>query len=437
MLVEFSVRNYRSFKEEQNLSLVASTGRELQVENTIQFESNFSLLKSAVVYGANGAGKSNLIIAIDFMKQFVLNSAQEKPIDYMPFLLDSHTQNQSSEFEMIFINNKVRYQYGFAITSDRVVKEWLIAYPEKRAQHWFEREYNNKTDQEEWRFGSKFLGGRQIDLWRKSTRSDSLFLSIAHQFNSEQLDPIYQWFNELFIQRSGTVYDFPRLLLQDASEKKRILEFINTFDLRINDIRTKKEILDYGELAKQIGDLKWNTAFLIDSLSGKNKNLEIPKLMPRHDTLQKALKNIFFIRLNEKNEEMIFTPEMESDGTLKIFMLTPILLRILQQGKVFIVDEIDNSLHPLLVRGLLKYFQNIRDNQSNAQMICTTHDTNLLDPELLRRDQIWFTEKKIDSSTDLYSLADYSPRKNEAFGKGYLEGRYGALPFIGDWKFDV
>ncbi len=412
MLIEFGVMNYRSFKEQEQLSLVANSGKELHIENTFHapHEQNIRLLKSAIIYGANAAGKSNLITAMYFMKRFIIESTREGqgPIDCAPFLLDSYTSSMPSEFEMIFISDGVRYQYGFAVTPTRVTKEWLIAYPEKRPQHWFEREYNNKTNQEEWKIGSKLLGGRQIDLWKKSTRSDALFLSTAHQLNSEQLKPIYDWFSKQLIilnhnhHRAYQVYRyypfFP--LFEKKQEKEKILNFMNALDLKISDIRVEN----------------------------REEKIE--------GTDMKAPPKITFIHLNEKNEEIAFNLDMESDGTIKLFYEVPRLLKVLQDEKILIIDEIDNSLHPSLVRGLIKYFRNSVDKQSKAQIICTSHDVSLLDPELLRRDQIWFVEKKQDNSTDLYSLANFSPRKNEAFGKGYLEGRYGALPFIGEWQFN-
>jgi uncharacterized protein len=412
MLIEFTVINYRSFRKQERLSLIANSGKELQIENTFNapYEQNIRLLKSAIIYGANAAGKSNLITAMLFMKRFIMGSARERqgPIDCAPFLLDSYTSSMASEFEMIFISDGVRYQYGFAVTPTRVTKEWLIAYPEKRPQHWFEREYNNKTSQEEWKIGSKLLGGRQIDLWKKSTRPDALFLSTAHQLNSEQLKPIYDWFKKQLIilshdnNQTYQFYPYDRFfpkIFEKKDEKEKILNFMNTLDLKINDIRVENRE---------------------EKVAGTD--VKFP--------------SITFIHLNEKNEEIAFTLDMESDGTKKLFYEAPRLLKVLQDEKVLIIDEIDNSLHPSLVRSLIKCFKNSVDKQSKAQLICTSHDVSLLDPELLRRDQIWFVEKKQDNSTNLYSLADFSPRKNEAFGKGYLEGRYGALPFIGEWQFN-
>ncbi len=413
MLIEFSVQNYCSFKEQQRLSLVANSGKELKAENTITLpnEQNFSLVKSSVIYGANAAGKSNLIKALFFMQQFILKSAREKedqrPIDCIPFLLNSQSKGMPSEFEIIFISEGVRYQYGFAVTPNRVVKEWLIAYPEKRPQQWFVRAYNAETNEEEWKFGSKMLGGSKIALWKKMTRADALFLSIAHQFNSEQLKPVYDWFKEnlIIITNINPIPNLPPFFIPFhnvfETEPRKAVEFLKPFDLGFSDIQVK---------------------------NGEAKIVNSDKTMP--------FKALFFIHLNEKNEQIEFHSQMESEGTRRLVALTPHLLKILQQQRVLVVDEIDNSLHPLLVRGILKRFQNLEGQQSNAQMICSTHDVSLLDPELLRRDQIWFVEKKQDQSTDLYSLADFSPRKHEAFGKGYLEGRYGALPFIGEWKFN-
>ena len=406
MLIEFSVKNYFSFKEQKRLSLLANTGKELSAKNTIPLpdERNLSLLKSAVVYGPNAAGKSNLLKALYFMQQFILNSTEQNkgphPIDCTPFKLDSQAKKMPCEFEIIFINEGVRYQYGFATTCTRVYKEWLIAYPEKRPQLWYIREYNHELNKEEWKFGSKMLGGRKIELWKAMTRHDALFLSTATQLNNEQLAPLYLWFKEhliIFMNFQSQLYlenleDSSPLVKLFRDKDEEVVNFIKSFDLGITDIRIMK---------------------------------------PDDSTIA-----IYSFHLNEKNQKIGFEVKEESEGTRKLLALTSYLFKIIQQQKVLVIDEIDNSFHPLFMRGILRLFQNSGDQQSNAQMICSTHDVSLLDPELFRRDQIWFVEKKPDQSTDLYSLADFSPRKYEAFGKGYLEGRYGALPFIGEWKFD-
>ncbi len=308
----------------------------------------------------------------------------------------------ASEFEIIFINEGVLYQYGFAVTDTRVYKEWLIAFPEKRPQQWFIREYNIELNKEEWKFGSKMLGGRKIELWKEMTRSDTLFLSTATQLNNEQLAPLYTWFKEHLV----IFMNFqPQFYLENLNDSSLLVElfkaeggiektvnFIKNFDLGITDIRVMKKPDDSKE--------------------------------------------ILFFHLNEKNQRVAFEVKEESEGTRKLLALIPFLFKILKEEKILIVDEIGNSLHPLLMQEIFRFFQNTDAKQSNAQLICSTHDVSLLNPELFRRDQIWFVEKKPDQSTDLYSLADFSPRKYEAFGKGYLEGRYGALPFIGEWKFD-
>ena len=409
MLIEFSVKNYRSYKDRQRLSLIANPGKELAEENTIILpnERNLSLLKSAVIYGPNAAGKSNLLRALYFMQQFILNSTELNkepfPIDCDSFFLDSTTSGRASEFEIIFINEGVLYQYGFAVTNTRVYKEWLTAFPEKRPQQWFIREYNNELNKEEWKFGSKMLGGRKIELWKEMTRSDALFLSTATQLNNEQLAPLYLWFKEhltIFMNFQPQLYlenldDSSPLvkLLRDDDTGEKAINFIKNFELGITGIK----------LLKNPGD----------------SSIEI-----------------YLIYLNEKNQKILFHAKDASEGTRKLLALIPFLFKILKEEKILIIDEIGNSLHPLLMQGIFRFFQNTDVTHSNAQMICSTHDVSLLNPALFRRDQIWFVEKKIDQSTDLYSLADFSPRKYEAFGKGYLEGRYGALPFIGEWKFD-
>ncbi len=199
MLIEFSVKNYRSIRDKQTFSMAAGSAKEMFDENT--FNSGIArlpnLLKLAVVYGPNAAGKSNFVKAIQFMRQFVKlsskDSQQGERIEVIPFLFDKENRSVPSEFEVVFVQEQVRYQYGFSVTSQNVTAEWLIAYPQGKPQRWFERMYNPETGKTKWHFSPKFTGKREV--WKEATRTNALFLSTAIQLNNQQLKPVFDWFN--------------------------------------------------------------------------------------------------------------------------------------------------------------------------------------------------------------------------------------------------
>lgn len=423
MLIEFSVTNYRSILTPQSLTLTANTSTELQEENTfVSPVSNIPrLLRSSVVYGPNAAGKSNLVQAIAFMKGFVLSSAKEsqegEEIDVTPFLFNLESTQKPSEFEVMFIQDGIRYQYGFAANSERVTGEWLFSYPEGRAQKWFERNYNSETQKDIWYFGPKFTGSRKV--WQEATRGNALFLSTAIQLNNKQLKPVFNWFNHKIVVISQGESIHPGFSIsecEDVNKKRKLLRFMNAADLSIADILLEKKEFSLEDL---------------------------PDGMPQHlkdeifrDLEGKRLTQVFFLHSSSNTgEDVALDFDEESAGTRKLFALASPWLDVLENGLVLFVDELNTSLHPHIVRFLLNLIHSSEMNPHNAQLIFNTHDTSVLDQTLMRRDQVWFVEKDEANATRLYPLSDYKPRKGEALQKGYLYGRYGALPFAGELRF--
>jgi hypothetical protein len=417
MLIEFSVTNFRSFSSTQTLSMAASTATELQETNTFPspVAEGQNLLRSAVLYGPNAAGKSNLIKAMATMRDFVLSSANGsqtgEKVPVIPFLFNDEGRQAPSEFEVHFVRDNVRYQYGFTATADRVMHEWLLAYPEGRGQRWFERDYDPVSGDEQWYFGPKFTGRRKV--WQEATRSNALFLSTAVQLNNEQLKPLFDWFRALTIIGQGTflIPQFTISQCEDMEKKAKILRFLHAADPNISDIQIKKEAFDARTLPASMP---------------MSLRAEIEK-----DMSGKELTLVYLLHSSgDKRDPVPLELAEESDGTKKLFAYAAPWLALLEDGNVLFIDELNNSLHPLLVRYLINLLHNSKSNPRNAQLIVTTHDTSLLDQELLRRDQVWFVEKDAKSLTHLYPLSDFSPRKGEALEKGYLHGRYGALPYI-------
>ena len=425
MFIEFNVTNYRSIRETQTISMVASKYyNELDEMNC--FDSGVTglqkMLRSAVLYGPNAAGKSNLFRALHFMQSFVLesHSLQEgQTIKTVPFALNERSQNEPSEFEIFFLQDNVRYQYGFAANRMRVTKEWLLAFPEGKAQRWYEREYDATEDKDKWYFGSKFSGRRQ--LWQEATRKNALFLSTAIQLNNEQLKPVFSWFqNKLVSILPGTPINLKFSIDQCASAEGtlRIMDFMNSADIGISGIEVKK--------------------IPIPPMKSEMLPPDMPQPIKEKILLEmqgKELPDIQFLHKMDTGESVPFRFSDESDGTKRLFAFAGPWLDVLAKGRILFVDELGTSLHPLMVRFLLGLIQNQEINRYNAQLIFTTHDTSVLDTDILRRDQIWFVEKDPKQASRLYPLSDFKPRQGEALEKGYLKGRYGALPFIGELRF--
>ncbi len=421
MLVEFRIKNFRSLRDEQVLSLVASTDKTLLDTHALDtgLKAAPHLLKSAVVYGANASGKSNLIKALQFMRGVVLESANLQPGQtfgrLQPFRLDAASGSLPTEFEVTFILNGVRYQYGFAMNAQRIISEQLLVYKAFKPQRWFERHFDAESGKDVYEFGSSLKGAK--NLWEGATRPNALFLSVAVQLNSEALRPVFDWFANrlvIFNEQSPLSPQFSMQMLKQEAQRKAICEFLRAADISIADI----EVATKQAMVHTIN---------FDLATGKREEA----------ASEQAVDEVKFHHITEHGNA-VFDLMDESSGTRNLLLLTGPILDILNKGLTLVVDELDTSLHTLLVQALVRLFHRPEVNTGGAQLIFTTHDTSLLDAYgLFRRDQVWFVEKRSDQSSSLYPLLDFSPRKNEALERGYLQGRYGALPYLHNQAFGL
>ncbi len=417
MLIEFSVKNYRSIKNQQVLSLARAKGDELKDTNSFVADAPASvpLLRSAAIYGPNAAGKSNIIRAITEMESIVRKSAsysqEGDEIPVTPFLFDDVSSTEPCEFEMIFVSEGTRYQYGFATTKYLVVEEWLFAYPKGRPQRWFSRVYDTKTKVSDYKFGDSLSG--QKSVWQSATRANALFLSTAVQLNSEQLKPVFNWFKNRLRPTNVVGWDpgYTASLCDNNSAKDRILSFLKAADFDIHDIRVEKEKFDPERLPDDIPD------------SAKERIIRELK--------DKEFMDIKTVHRTNTDKLVHLDIDEESDGTQKFFSFAGPWIDTLTHGYILVIDELHDNLHPKMVKYLVDLFHNDKTNPNNAQLIFTTHETSILNQDVFRRDQIWFCEKDETQATSLYPLTDFSPRKDrENIEQGYLSGRYGALPFV-------
>ena len=427
MLVEFSVENYRSFLKKQTLSLVASED-EVMLDSTFAMpgSSDMRLVKSAVIFGANASGKSNLLQAISTLKKIVVTSAsrmqQGDKFDLQPFRLNSQSQKQPTSFEVIFFQNQIRYEYGVVLDRNRVYEEWLIAFPEEEEQNWFDRKYNRDNPEAnngyEWYFDEKLHGENEII--KKFVRPNSLFLSHAAQNNHPQLTEVFLWFKDKLNKTdSGGGYTVARSN-EDMAFRDRVANMLKQADIGISGIKIEEELIP-KELEPFFTSIQEK---IVNSLGDREIN----------DAKIQALSLNFTHQMNDSEKEIHFSIEEESEGTKRFFELAGHWINILDEGEVLIIDELDRSLHPVLSRNLVQMFNDPKINRNNAQLIFATHDSTLLDVENLCLDRVWLVEKDKESASNLYSLLEFKPREDESLQTGYLLGRYGAVPFIGGLK---
>ncbi|MEA2099515.1 MAG: ATP-binding protein [Campylobacterota bacterium] len=422
MLIQFEVDNFNSIKDTVTFNMQSTLE-----ENNHSFKKfNYNLLQTAVIYGANASGKSNLLKAMNQMTSLVLNrdgvNQSTSKIEHQPFLLNSETQDASTSFEIIFIVEEIVFRYGFEYDSETIYSEWLFSSGKvKRESKLFFRDIE---DDEFYVNSTKFKEGRGLE---KKTLPNHLFLWKCDSENGEIAKKIMHWFSNFNIidgiDNRGYL-NYTNNKLKDKSFKEDILNLVKVADLGISDITTHEEKMSSDVFEEMNIPANIKESILRDGGLSRFDTLTQHK---KFDKQNNFIGNIEF-DLNEN----------ESLGTQKFFAMSAPIIDTLKYGKVLIIDELDASLHPILTMHLIKMFHNKEINKHNAQLIFATHDTNLLQSDLLYRDQIYFTEKNKYGATDLYSLLEYkeiSTRKDTNKEKYYLQGRYGAIPFIGEFNF--
>lgn len=406
MLIRFSFKNFKSFKNENCLDMEATSLKEH--EYNVAKTENGDYLKVSAIYGANASGKTNVLQAFDYMKKRILvsdDSKKNSPIDeenIYSFMINNDPI--ALEVEILAKNNKI-YKYGFEVLKDKIISEWLF---EKRVNKFyaiFERENNNVS----------MKPNKISELVNIDERT--LFLNIYSKIdrNNEDFSNVYDWFvNSTYLDLGNP--NFERFInnrvslkiLSDVNYKKELLKFIKTFDSGIEGIKTTPDSIEA---------VKSNNGIIDIEVIHKGENGEL-KALPFY---------------------------LESNGTRKMFHLFDFFIDALKNGMVLFVDELDAKLHPLLTRYIINLFHNSDTNKGNGQLIYSTHDTVNLNKETFRRDEIWFAEKDKDGISEIYALSDYileddknagkKVRNDATYNKDYLTGRYGAIPVLEE--FDI
>lgn len=418
MLIQFRVANHRSIREEQAITFEAAALGDDDDLRPRKLESHPTrLLPAAALYGANASGKSNALAALASMCDAVALShriwSPDGGVWRDPFAWGA-ARAETSLFEAEFILRGTRFQYGFVCDDDRFREEWLYAWPKGRKQVWFER------DDTTFKFGEHLHGPNQ--LVREVTRPNALFLAAAVQLRHEQLYPVYRWFRS--VRTHGHLGQRHVMPISDFAAAQALFGPGTTqpslFGEAPTPSTTASAFLDLLRAA-DVGIVDVRVVADEDDASPMARRSERGKVLLRH----------------QHQDTNAWLPlEEESHGTRALFRLGPDVLSTLATGGLLVIDELEASLHPLLGLQIVKLFNQRSSNPHHAQLLFSTHDTNLLgntlDDAALRRDQVWLCEKDPAAATRIYPLTDYKPRKAENLERGYLQGRYGAIPFLGN-----
>lgn len=388
------------------------------------------MLKSAVIYGANASGKSNLLAALGHMRWLVLNSSKEsqagEPIDVRPFKLDANSVKEPSRFEVVFRIDDTNYRYGFEADAKHVCSEWLFKVRGKAEAPLFLREKDVIE------VHSGFQEGVNLE---DKTRSNALFLSVVAQFNGRVSEIVLREFRSIYSMHGLKEISYPNNsvnMLEDREWHDLLVSAMRSADTGIEGLRVSEQPRDphasrlvniHLYQTPETPQLREKT---IPNQRFKDGVLQEYWLSSQHGMYSDGQR----IGITHLDFEM-----EESEGTKKFFYMIGPILDCLQDGRIVLIDEIDAKMHPLLTRHLVNFFNSNETNPKNAQLIFCTHDTSLLRHGKFRRDQIWFTEKNQCEATDLYSLAEFKGvRKDTSLDKDYIQGRYGAIPFLGDFR---
>lgn len=431
MLLEFRATNFRSIGEEQVLSLVPTNGQKEYSENIIS-DGKYSSLNAIAIYGANGSGKSNLLRGLDVMRRIILHSAQTSStskLPYDPFLLRDGFDGMDTSFEILFVTDNSRYRYGFSYNQNKISKEWLFRKVIGRETKLFER-VDDVID-----VSSGFKSSAKItDLAVEATRDNTLFLSMCDMLNVEEAKTVFEWLSKLNAingQHSHLHEGRTASLLLNQEYADKIKAYLKSVCLNIQDIEVEtKDLEQLDERSKR--------SYLIRMA---NRGSMVPVKVLAHHT-------IYDIHSNTTDRTQAWDwDERESSGSQKAMHLSGPILWALVNGSILVVDEIEAFLHPIMTLNTIEIFLDPKSNPNQAQIIFATHDTNLLSYAKLRRDQIYFAEKNKWESTELFSLSDfkyYGERNGQTISeserpdvdkeKRYIEGRYGAIPTLGEFN---
>lgn len=426
MLIEFTFSNYRSFRDEAILSMEA-TGLGA-FKNCLITHGNMKLLPGVAVYGKNGGGKSNIIrafwLAVQFIKNAQRTQHEKATIPVVPFALNDYSSSEPTEFHFVYTLDGIKYWYGFTATKEQIIQEYLYHAPKGQKALVFSREKQTFSFTE---------AKSRRKLISETVASNQLYFSVACTMNDSACIKAMSWFRDrIFFSRDYS--DIPRQLLEysdDTNMLKAISDYAKAADFGIKDMSfeiNSKEMRNELTFPEGIPEeIKTALTQFVHTLSETSNNSEIRLKMGEVKAAS------IHPGVDHSGNQKTYSLELsdESDGTRKLMSIAPAIESVLSNGGVLLVDEIERELHPMLVDYIIAKFQSKRTNPNGAQIIFTTHNTELMNLELLRKDQFYFVDKnELDGSSELYGISDFSTRTTDNIRKAYLLGKYGATPNI-------
>lgn len=424
MLLELKVKNFKSIRDWQTFSMLAET-KVKEMEETVIKKSDSNILSSAIIYGRNASGKSNILNAFRAFQYLVLQSADfkvdEKIAAYQPYKLDNEGSKKPVELLLDFIaKDGIRYVYSIGFGKNEIIYEKLVFYPKLKPALLVDRVYGKPI-----KYG-EYLTGKKKEI-ESLLYPNQLFLSKVGTEKNEKLKYVYEFFSEYLFTSTIHDSDYDHVLIHILSKKmgnndiphfnKNVNQLIQVADTGINEVKVKEEDMDKSILPKDMSD--------------EEKEEIVKRFKYKVRTVHKLFDG------EEEKGSVEFRLSEESTGTIKLLAVGGLILEALSDGMVLIVDELDKSLHPKLTRALINIFKSKKNNPNNAQLIFATHDVSLLDSSLFRRDQVWFAEKEYEGNSHYYSLSDIQGvRKGVPYEKWYMTGRFGAMPAINEFDLN-
>jgi AAA15 family ATPase/GTPase len=413
MLIRFSVENHLSIRGKQEISLVASSLKDKGAD--LISWGNQWLLPAALIYGANASGKSNFISALSYFRNLVVFShsrgTPDGTLSRVPFRLDGKSQQKPSVFDIDFVINGTRFHFGYSISDREVLEEWLFAFPSGKKQTWYLRNKNKRHIY----FGKNLRG--QTKIIESLTRPNSLFLSAAAQNSHKQLTPVYNFIREISLHVPEEGETAAIVAFRDGKIDSRIMAFLKNADTGIVDCHFEEVPKDQRSAAMMADLVQLFKKHKLGGRELKPEDLEYKIVSLGHET--------------KSGKPSYLTFSLESTGTIRLMLLLKSIFEALDRGSLVVIDELDTSLHTYLTERIVAIFNSRRTNPKGAQLLAATHDTNLLSSNSVRRDEVWFAEKDDFGATVFYPLTDIRTRNTDNLEKGYLQGRFGAVPFRG------
>ena len=434
MLVNFRFKNFRSFYEDTEISLEATKDNAMREINTFSVDENVmpkdenELLKSAVIFGGNASGKSNVIKALAYMKNVILLSASQLPIVQQneTFAFYDTAIQEDSMFEVEFIYNNTFYRYGFILNFGVVKEEWLDKRVERLTPVF------KRTEK-----GLDIVGPDKVAAKLINLTPNALFLSVGKNFHLDimpALNDVMAWFQNLLIVFENNANSLDIYTMEGGKYRARALKILKLADIGIRDIKVKKDkivnMADLNDVLRFNAQLQIHPPAVKGQLKQEENNLFNIDMLTEFDVFDEKTKRV----VSKKNVMLFKDRGFNSEGTERLLCYLGWMLAALDQGRVILIDEIDAKLHFLVADYLIKLFNSIDNNPKNAQLVCTAHNVMLMDEDL-RRDQIYFTSKDAYGESRLVALSDYkNVRKENLFSKRYLAGFYSKLPdMTRDW----